>query len=95
MVRDGRAVGYYYFSNGTIGSAAWLEDDDAEALLESACREASEQAEQVRLMIPGVNHSAIRFALRSGLKLVSYSHLLTTAPFGQMEKYLPSGPSLF
>ncbi|HKC65608.1 MAG TPA: hypothetical protein VKB86_18345, partial [Pyrinomonadaceae bacterium] len=88
-------VGYYYFSNGNVGSAAWLESEDAEALLESACREASNQAEQIRLMIPGVNHSAIGFALRAGLKLVSYSHLLTTEPFGQMEKYLPSGPSLF
>ena len=95
LVREERAVGYYYFSNGTIGSAAWLKEEDAEALLESACREVSKQAEQIRLMIPGVNHSAIRFALRAGLKLVSYSHLLTTEPFGQMEKYLPSGPSLF
>lgn len=95
LVRDGRAVGYYYFSNGTVGSAAWLEAEDAEPVLESACREASKQAEQIRLMIPGVNHSAIRFALRAGLKFVSYSHLLTTEQFGQMEKYLPSGPSLF
>lgn len=95
VLHDGRAVGYYYFSNGTVGSAAWLEEDAAEALLESACRVASKRAEQIRLMIPGANHSAIRFALRAGLKLVSYSHLLTTEPFGQMEKYLPSGPSLF
>ena len=94
-MREERAIGYYYFSNGNVGSAAWLEEEDAEALLESACREASKQAEQVRLMIPGPNHAAIRFALRAGLKLVSYSHLLMTGPFGQMEKYLPSGPSLF
>ena len=95
VMREERAIGYYYFSNGNVGSAAWLEEEDAEALLESACREASKQAEQVRLMIPGPNHAAIRFALRAGLKLVSYSHLLMTGPFGQMEKYLPSGPSLF
>ena len=95
LVRDGRAVGYYYFNNGTIGSAAWLEEEDAEAVLESACREASKQTEQLRLIVPGPNHSAIGFALRAGLRLVSYSHLLTTEPFGQMEKYLPSGPSLF
>ncbi|MDT5062371.1 MAG: hypothetical protein QOH63_2830 [Acidobacteriota bacterium] len=93
--RDGRIVGYYYFNNGTIGPAAWLEAEDAEALMESACREASQQTEQIRLMLPGPNHAAIRFALKAGLKLAAYSHLLTTAPFGQMEKYLTSGPSLF
>jgi hypothetical protein len=37
----------------------------------------------------------LNFALRSGLKLTAYAHLLTTAPFGQMDKYLASGPSLF
>ncbi|HEX8844700.1 MAG TPA: GNAT family N-acetyltransferase [Pyrinomonadaceae bacterium] len=95
LVRDNRPVGYYYVNKGTIGPAAWLEDEAAEALLNSACREALNEAEQVRLMIPGPNHTAIRFALQAGLKLVAYAHHLTTAPFGQMEKYLSSGPSLF
>lgn len=93
--RSGRIVGYYYFNQGTIGPAAWLATEHAEALLESACREASTETEQIRLMIPGPNHTAIRFALKSGLKLAAYAHLLTTAPFGQMENYLTSGPSLF
>jgi GNAT superfamily N-acetyltransferase len=95
VVRDGRVVGYYYAGNGTVGPAAWLDAEDADAVLESAARVASAQAEQIRLMIPGPNHAAIRFALRSGLKLSAYAHLLTTAPFGQMDKYLASGPSLF
>lgn len=93
--RGGRVVGYYYFNQGTIGPAAWLEEEDAGALLESACREASAGMKEIRLMIPGPNHLAIRFALKAGLKLAAYAHLLTTAPFGQMEKYLTSGPSLF
>lgn len=95
VVRAGRVVGYYYAGNGTVGPAAWLDAEDADAVLESAARSASAQAEQIRLMIPGPNHAAIKFALRSGLKLSAYAHLLTTAPFGQMDKYLPSGPSLF
>jgi GNAT superfamily N-acetyltransferase len=95
LIRRGRIVGYYYFNGGTIGPAAWLADEDAESLLESASREASEQSEQIRLIIPGINHAAIRFALRMNLRLTGYGHLLTTAPFGQMEKYLTSGPSLF
>jgi hypothetical protein len=93
--RDGRVAGYYYFNQGTIGPAAWLEMKDAEPLMASACREASRQTEQIRLMLPGPNHAAIEFALKTGLRLTAYSHLLTTAPFGQMEKYLTSGPSLF
>jgi GNAT superfamily N-acetyltransferase len=95
VVRAGRVVGYYYAGNGTVGPAAWLDAEDADAVLESAARSASAQAEQIRLMIPGPNHAAIKFALRSGLKLSAYAHLLTTAPFGQMDKYLASGPSLF
>ena len=96
VLRDGRLVGYYYFSgHGTIGPAAWLNPQDAEALMQMACREAMGQAEQVRMMIPGINHTAIRFALRTGLRLTVYSHLLTTSPFGRMEQYLSSGPLLF
>ncbi|HEX8144781.1 MAG TPA: GNAT family N-acetyltransferase [Pyrinomonadaceae bacterium] len=95
IIAGGRVAGYYYFNHGLIGPAAWAHREDAPAVIEAACREAAEGASQVRLMIPGINHMAIRFALDSGLRLTAYSHLLTTAPFGLMEQYLPSGPSLF
>lgn len=93
--RDGRALGYFYSNRGTIGPAAWAEAEAAPALLETALVEASRESADVRLMIPGVNHAAIRFALSRGLKLAAFTHLLTTAPFGRMEQYMPSGPSLF
>ena len=95
VVRGRRVAGYFYANKGTIGPAAWLDAEDADAVLESAARAAAAQAEQVRLMVPGLNPAAVNFALRSGLKLATYAHLLTTAPFGQMDKYLASGPSLF
>jgi GNAT superfamily N-acetyltransferase len=95
LVRAGRSVGYYYVNHGTIGPAAWLNDADAEALLQMAARDAAAESELIRLIVPGINHAAIDFALRTNLKLTGYGHLLTTAPFGQMEKYLTSGPSLF
>ena len=95
LMRDGRAVGYFYFNKGTIGPAAWIDAEDAEALMEAAVREAVSESGEVRLMIPGINHAAIRFALSKGLRLAAYSHLLTSAPFGQMQQYLSSGPSLF
>ena len=95
FMRGGRIVGYYYFNAGTVGPAAWLEDVDAEALLQTASRDAAAQSEQIRLIVPGINHIAIRFALRTNLKITGYGHLLTSAPFGQMNKYLTSGPFLF
>jgi GNAT superfamily N-acetyltransferase len=95
LVRDDRLIGYYYFHNGVIGPAAWNDAADAEALLAAACCEAASNSEQIKLMIPGINHTAIRFALHAGLRLSAYSHLLTTAPFGRMEQYLASGPLLF
>lgn len=95
LAREGRVIGYFYFNKGTIGPAAWLKHEDAQALLRTAMLEAAKESTDVRLMIPGVNHTAIRMSLAAGLRLAAYSHLLTTAQFGQMEQYLASGPSLF
>lgn len=91
----GRLVGYFYTANGLVGPAAWVDEADSDALLTIACREAAGRAAEVRLLVPGANHDAIRFALRAGLRLTGFSHLLTSAPFGRMEQYLPSGPALF
>lgn len=93
--RGGAVVGYYYFNQGTVGPATWTRDENAAALLALACLEASAQVPHLRLAIPGINHAALRFALQTGLRLTGYGHLLTTAPFGHMERYLTSGPSLF
>jgi hypothetical protein len=93
--RGGRLVGYYYFKGEAFGPAAWIEAEEAEALLTLGCREAATQSETVSLRVPGINHDAIRFALKHGLRLTATAHLFTTAPFGRMEQYLASGPSLF
>ena len=95
VMRDGRTVGYYYINQGSMGPAAWRDAEDGLTVLEAALREAAKDALQVRMAIPGVNHTAIRFALGAGLRLAAFSHLLTSAPFGLMEQYLPSGPLLF
>jgi hypothetical protein len=91
----GNVVGYYYVKKGMVGPVAWRESGDAEVLLSLACRDAAAMAPSIRLAIPGVNHSALRFSFESGLRLTSFAHLLTTASFGRLEQYLPSGPSLF
>jgi GNAT superfamily N-acetyltransferase len=95
LMREGRAVGYYYTRAGAIGPAAWAKGDDAHAVLRAAHADARAQSATVRLRALGVNHDAIRFALSSGMQLSGYSHLLTTAAFGHLERYAPSGPTLF
>jgi hypothetical protein len=91
----GESIGYYYFSKGDIGPAAWNEARHGEPLLTLACREASATGSDVSLQVPGMNHTAIRFALQSGLRLRGAGHLLMSAPFGRLEQYLSSGPALF
>jgi GNAT superfamily N-acetyltransferase len=95
VVRDGRAVGYFYVADGAVGAAAWRDARDAEAVLTLACREAFARTGKIMLRAPGVNHAAIRFALGVGLRFASFSHFFTNAPFGRLDQYLPSGPSLF
>ena len=95
VIRGGRPVGYYYVRSGSIGPAAWTPGTDADAVLRAAIAEARAQSPIVRLRALGANHDTIRFALASGLRLAGYSHLLTTAPFGNLDRYAPSGPTLF
>jgi GNAT superfamily N-acetyltransferase len=95
VMRDGRPVGYYYVRSGSIGPAAWTSSAEAVAVLRAAIAEARAQSPIVRLRALGANHDTIRFALASGLRLAGYSHLLTTAPFGNLDRYAPSGPTLF
>lgn len=95
VLRDGEVVGYYYLGKGAIGPVAWKRPGDGEALLTLACQESIALAPQIRLAVPGINHSALRFAFDSGLRLTSFAHFLTTAPFGRMEGYLPWGPGLY
>jgi hypothetical protein len=95
VMRGGRPVGYYYVRAGSIGPAAWTSSTDADAVLRAAIAEARAQSPIVRLRALGANHDTIRFALASGLRLAGYSHLLTTAPFGHLDRYAPSGPTLF
>jgi hypothetical protein len=93
--RNGKVIGYYCRSRGAIGPTAWRDPRAAEAVVALACHEAVHMSPEIRLAVPGVNHSSLRFAFDSGLRLTSFAHFLTTAPFGQLEQYLPSGPSLF
>jgi hypothetical protein len=96
VIRAGSPAGYFYVSGEMVGPVAWLAPEHAAGVLAHACRAATETAGTLTLRVPGVNQDALRFALASGLRLVgAHAHLLTTAPFGRPEQYLPSGPSLY
>ena len=90
-----RVAGYFYVKDGVIGPAAWLDPSSGDALLSHALQQASAQAPEVKLVALGVNQTAIRQATSAGLRLVSASHFLSSAAFGKLDCYLPSGPALF
>ncbi len=91
-----RPIGYFYVNGDAVGPACWAAPEHADALLTLACRAAMETAGTIKLRVPGINHDAIRFAFAHGLRFNGgYAHLFTSAPFGRLAQYLPSGPSLF
>lgn len=95
VLRGDLNVGYFYTDGGSIGPVAWNAARHAESMLSLACREAVASSPTVTLRVPGMNHGALRFGLQAGLRLTGYSHLLTSAPFGRLDQYLPSGPAVF
>jgi GNAT superfamily N-acetyltransferase len=95
VLHNGRVIGYYYHYGGTIGPAAWKRTQDAEVMMTLACREAAETAPEIRFSVPGINHAVLRFAFDSGMRLTDCFHFLTTAPFGRLDQYISSGPSLY
>lgn len=67
---------------------------EGESVMTLACREALAIEPKIRCAIPGINHAALRFAFDAGLRLTGFAHFLTSAPFGHLDRYLPSGPML-
>ena len=96
VIRNGRPAGYFYTQGDAVGPLGWSAPEDAAALLACACQTAARATGTISLRVPGINHTALRFALAHGLRLTaSSSHLFTSAPFGRLEQYIPSGPSLY
>lgn len=95
LLRDGAPIGYCSALRGTIGPAAWRDRGDAAVVLDAALAEARTQSARVRARPLGMNHDAIRWCLARGLRLHAHSTWLTTAPFGHLDRYVPSGPTLF
>ncbi len=96
VLHQDRPIGYFYVTGDAIAPAGWSAPEHAAALLTLAYHAALDTAGAISLRVPGINHDAIRFAFAHKLKFVGgYAHLFTSAPFGRLEQYLPSGPSLY
>lgn len=96
VLAGGRLAGYYYRNGTRLGPVAWLQPGHCRAVLSLALKDAAATGEEpLRLLATGACPEAIRFALSTGLRLTGFSHFLSTAPFGQPQLYLPSGPLLY
>jgi ribosomal protein S18 acetylase RimI-like enzyme len=95
VMRGPACVGYFYCNRGSIGPAAWCDDEHAEAVMSLAVKTALAQHEEIQFVALGVNQRAIRLALSLGLSLVMITNLLANRPFGALDRYLPYGPALF
>ena len=95
VLHNGNVIGYFYHGRGNIGPAGWKRSQDAKIMMTLACREAAVIAPEIRFMVPGINHAALKFAYDSGMRLTNCFHFLTTTPFGRMDQYIPSGPALY
>ena len=95
VTSGGEDIGYYHIHHGTIGPVASSRPEVGEHVLWYATRDASAESTEVKLTVPGSNHTALRFALAARLRLIRQSHLLWTEPIGEMDPYVPSGPLLF
>lgn len=95
QVMDGtRVAGYFYVGSGALAPVGWMDSRDAEGVL--ACGLAHvDRTTPTRVYVPGYNHAALTFLLRSGLHITSHAHLLLSKPFGKLDQYLPSGPGVY
>lgn len=88
-------IGYFYVKGGVIGPAAWLEPEHGRAVLSHALAQASASDAEIKLIALGVNETALRVALECGLRLTGSAQWLRSEPFGEPDRYVPSGPGLF
>ena len=96
LAPNGEPCGYFRVRRGTIGPAAWSDSAHGEAVMSLALAQARDEgAADLRVVVPGSNHSALRAAVAAGLHVAGAAHLLGSAPVAGLDRYVPSGPILF
>jgi len=88
-------AGYFYVKGGVIGPAAWTDDAHGDTVLSAAFTEARTGSPEIKLIVLSSNEAALRAAVGAELKIVGSAHWFTSAPFGALDRYVPSGPGVF
>jgi GNAT superfamily N-acetyltransferase len=91
--RDGRVVGYGYAQGNLLGPIAWARDEDAVSVLTATAGLAP--GPELRIAIPSQNRAALAFVMDRRWRLFWFAHLMQSEPFGELSRYVPSGPLLF
>ena len=94
VVTDGRVAGYAYVqADGAIGPIAVLDPADLAPALAAAIAVAARLgATTARVRIPGAARDAVRLLLARGWRYGdAVTLVLTSAPWGQWDRYVTSG----
>jgi ribosomal protein S18 acetylase RimI-like enzyme len=97
LFRNGKDVlGYsYIWDDGQIGPLAALSDNSFTDVFEASLALASaKETEQLSILVPGSNASAITIALKYRLRIREPYILMSTKPFGKWNQYLFHSPPL-
>jgi ribosomal protein S18 acetylase RimI-like enzyme len=91
--RDGELCGYgYAMANGHIGPFAAYEPEDVPPLMRMAGEWLRERnVEEAFGYFVTTNPAALRPLLQGGWKVSGWTFLKATQPFGQLDRYVPSG----
>jgi GNAT superfamily N-acetyltransferase len=93
--RDGQAVGYGYEAKRS-GPFALLDPADIPAALAHAEADAARRQQPLWFVAPGLNHTAFDTLLGWGYQIDSFQVvLMSTAPFGKLDRYIIVVPEFF
>lgn len=93
LTRDSDLIGYgYALDTGYIGPIAAIEPEDQLPLLRVAGDWLAErEVTEASAYVVSTNHTVMRALLDGGWKTTGRTYLLASEPFGEFDRYIPSG----
>lgn len=92
LTRDGDLLGYGFVTDFGIAPIAAYDPQDQVPLLKMGAEWlAARDIGDGRAWVTSLNHVVLGTLLRAGWRIGSWSYLLSTEPFGQFDRYHPSG----
>jgi GNAT superfamily N-acetyltransferase len=91
----GRVEAYaYLWKDGRIGPVSALADSPYDAILHTVMEEARQHCDDLSLLVPGSNGTAMKFALSRGFTVIMPYVLLSSESFGRWDHYLFHSPGM-